>query len=283
MTRENSNIPSAAVSLERLQDLIAQLRAPDGCPWDRKQTLGDLRAYVIEEAHEVAAAIDRSLVDGKRGPLAEELGDLLFQIAFIGQLAVEEGSFDLQQVVDGICDKMIARHPHVFSDGGVELHNADEVVTAWERRKLEQRQRATGSDATAARQSHVDGVPVSLPALVGAYRLTQKAAGLGFDWPNVAGVFAKVREELNELEEAIESNDKQATQEELGDLLFTMGSLGRHLGHDPEAALAHANLKFRRRFAGLELYFEQRGESLAAADLDAMDEAWTRIKAEERA
>lgn len=263
--------------LERLRRLVARLRAPDGCPWDREQTLGDLRAYLLEEAHEVAAAID----SGDAVELAGELGDLLFQAVFIGRLAEEAGSFTLAEVIDRVVDKMVDRHPHVFGtpasradpDGTESPTDAAAVARAWERRKA--RQRSAGS--------LLSGVATSLPALIGAYRLTQKAAGIGFDWPDAAAVAAKVREELVEVEDAAaQPGDREAVAEELGDLLFAVANLARHHGVDPEAALASANLKFRRRFAQVEQRLAAAGRELAEVDLETMDAAWEEVKRAER-
>src|SRR5436309_4236275 len=194
-----------APDLQKLLDLVARLRAPDGCPWDREQGLADMRAYLLEEAHELAGAID----GGDWGELAGELGDLLFQIAFIGRLAEEAGAFSLSQVVDRVHHKMVARHPHVFGDE--VLADAAAVRQAWERRKLR---------AEPGRESLLAGVPASLPALLGAYRLTQKAAGVGFDWPDAGAVLAKVDEETAELRAALAGDDREAVREEIGDLLF---------------------------------------------------------------
>ncbi|MEM1180567.1 MAG: nucleoside triphosphate pyrophosphohydrolase [Acidobacteriota bacterium] len=259
---------SAQTRLGPLQALVDRLRGPDGCPWDQEQTVDDLRAYVIEEAHEVAAAID----SGDRRALAEELGDLLFQVVFLGQLGAEEGSFTLTDVAEGIHRKMVDRHPHVFGSAP-KLEDGAEVAKAWERRKLERS------------ESLLAGVPASLPALTGAYRLTQKAAGVGFDWRSAEPVFAKVREELLELEEATAGAGPDADEqvaEELGDLLFAVANLARHLGCDPEAALAQGNAKFRRRFGEVEAHFKKRGEPLAEAGLDAMDAVWDQVKEREK-
>src|SRR4029079_19702655 len=217
--------------LQKLADLVARLRAPDGCPWDREQTLPDVRAYLLEEAHELAGAID----SGDWEELAEELGDLLFQAAFIGRLAEESGAFSLSQVIDGVYRKMVERHPHVFGDE--VLADAEAVRQAWERRKLKQESK---------RESLFSGVPTSLPALLAAYRLTQKAAGVGFDWPAAAAVLAKAEEEIAEVREALAQGDKDAVREEVGDLLFTLANLARKLEVDPEAALPGTNRKFRQ-------------------------------------
>ncbi len=263
-------------NVHKLQDLVARLRAPDGCPWDREQTLGDLRAYLLEEAHEVAAAID----SGDRRSLAGELGDLLFHVVFISHLAEEEGAFHLGEVVDGVHAKMVRRHPHVFgtaADGATKLGDADAVRQSWERRKLTDEE---------DRPSLLAGMPSSLPALVTAYRMTQKAAGVGFDWPAAAAVLAKIREELAEVESALGDPDperrRSLAREEIGDLLFAVANLARHLEIDPEAALAGCNRKFRRRFAAVEAAFRDRGENLAEATLAQMDAEWDKVKQQER-
>jgi MazG family protein len=259
------------IELEDLRLLVARLRAPDGCPWDRKQRLGDLRTYLLEEAHEVAAAIDV----GERTAIAEELGDLLFQVVFIAQIGAEEGAFDVFDVAAGIHAKMIERHPHVFGDA-VRLPDAAAVARAWERNKLARR-------SADAEGSLLDGVPRSLPALAAAQRLTQKAAGVGFDWPELDGVVAKVREELGEVLAATAATDRQAVAEEVGDLLFAVANLARHLGVDPETSLALANHKFRRRFGEVEKICRARGQKVDEAGLAALDEAWESVKAAERA
>jgi ATP diphosphatase len=268
--------PSAPSDLARLVALVTRLRAPDGCPWDREQTLGDLRAYLLEEAHETAAAIDR----GDFEALSGELGDLLFQAAFVARLAEEGGGFGVADAIDRAEAKMIDRHPHVF--GGEALADARAVREAWERRKL----RTEGN----RRDSLLDGAAAdTLPALVAAYRLTQKAAGVGFDWPDAGAVFDKVREETAELAAEVEAaqrnpgpESRARLREELGDLLFAAANLARHLDVDPEAALAAANLKFRRRFAAVETGLAQRGRKLEEATLAEMDELWETAKAGER-
>lgn len=268
-----------APDIVKLRDLIVRLRAPDGCPWDQKQTLVDLRAYVLEEAHEVAAALDLHAA-GEDGGLAAELGDLLFQVVFVTVLAEEAGEFDLAAVIDGIHAKMVERHPHVFGDE--VLADVEEVKKAWEARKVEARNK---DGQGVVEGSLLDGVAASLPALTAAYRMTQKAAGVGFDWPDVDGVLAKVREELAEFEAELDERgaprDLELARGELGDLLFTVANLGRRLGIDPEAALAGTNLKFRRRFAGVEAGLAERGKSLVEADLDEMDALWNTVKGRE--
>jgi len=257
----------SSLSLHRLFDLVARLRAPDGCPWDREQKIDDLRAYLLEEAHEVAAAIDASDWED----IGSELGDLLFQIVFIVCLAEERSAFSLSEVVDRIEEKMIARHPHIFGDE--DLVDSAAVHRAWELRKLE----GGGPDT-----SLLGGVPGSLPGLLAAYRMTQKAAGVGFDWPDHLSVMKKIDEELTELRaELAEAEDPGANprvREELGDLLFTMANLARHLDLDPEAVIAGANAKFRRRFHRMEKILAAEDLSLAELDLDAMERAWETAK-----
>jgi nucleoside triphosphate diphosphatase len=255
--------PGTTADLQPLLDLVERLRAPDGCPWDREQGLGEVRAYLLEEAHELAAAIDGR--DWRE--IAGELGDLLFQVAFIGRLAAEAGAFDVAGAIDGVRRKMVARHPHVFGDE--ELADAAAVRAAWERRKLQEEP---------GRASLLGGVPVSLPALLGAYRLTQKAAGVGFDWPDAAAVLAKAEEEIGELRRALAAGAVQAVREEVGDLLFTVANLARKLEIDPEAALAAANRKFRRRFEHVEKGLAARGRRLGEATLAEMDALWDEAK-----
>jgi len=256
--------------LSRLDRLIGRLRAPDGCPWDRKQTMSDLRAYLLEEAHELADAIDRN----HPADLREELGDLLFQTAFVGRLASESGLFELADAIDHVEAKMIERHPHVFGDEVLEDSAA--VEAAWERRKLSREK---------SERSALDGVPATLPSLLQSYRVGQKAAGLGFDWPELGPVLEKVREELAEVEEHIPPQDstaRQAVEEEVGDLLLAVSHLARHLDIDPEAALAQANRKFARRFRSMETTAAERGLKLETLDADAWDGLWEESKRRER-
>ncbi|MDH3403626.1 MAG: nucleoside triphosphate pyrophosphohydrolase [Acidobacteriota bacterium] len=261
--------PDSDDGLRRLVDLVARLRAPGGCPWDREQQLPDLRAYLLEEAHETAAAIDRADWD----EIAGELGDLLFQVAFLARLGEEAGELSLAAIVERIEAKMIARHPHVFGDAVAA--DAAAVRRAWERRKAEE-----------ATTSLLEGVPESLPALALAFRMTQKAAGVGFDWAAAGEVLGKLREEVAELEAelgAAREPDRARLTDELGDVLFTAANVGRHLGVDPEAALARANRKFRRRFARVEALVAESGASLADCGTDDLERRWLQVKEEERA
>lgn len=262
-----------AATLRDLVALVARLRAPDGCPWDREQRLADVRAYLLEEAHEAAAAIDEETWPA----IGAELGDLLFQVAFVLRLGEEAEALSAERVVAGVHAKMVARHPHVFGEG--RAADAEEVRRAWERRKA----------AASGEESMLAGVPASLPALVGAYRLSQKAAGVGFDWPDARAVMEKVREEMAEVERELAgsrvgdgaSNREAASaalEEELGDLLFAVANLARHAGVDPERALARTNAKFRRRFAHVERGVKAGGRRLGEVPLDELEALWQDAK-----
>ena len=258
-------------SLRSLAELVATLRGPEGCPWDKKQGIEDIRGYLLEEAHEVAAAID----GGDWNEICSELGDLLFQIVFVAQIAREREEFDLDEVARQIEEKMISRHPHVF--GTESLDSSEAVHQAWERRKAANRT----SD-----ESILAGVPTSLPALLGAYRMTQKAAGVGFDWSNSKDVLVKLEEELAELREALDREDPdkggEAILEEVGDVLFTAANLARKVGEDPESALAAANQKFRRRFARMEARLAGKNRSITNIPLAELERLWETVKREER-
>jgi MazG family protein len=274
MDRQGGRSPT---DLARLLELVATLRAPDGCPWDREQTLADARGYLIEEAHEAAAAA----AAGDWDELAGELGDLLFQVAFVARLGEERGALDPGEVIDRIHRKMVARHPHVFGDEAAET--AEEVLAAWERRKL----------AAHRDRSLLEGVPASLPPLVAAYRMTQKAAGVGFDWPDAEAVLEKLDEEVAELRAEMGAGaevgtaaggaeDREAARariaDEVGDLLFTVVNLARKLGIDPDAALAGTNEKFRRRFRHIEERLAAEGRNLADVGLEELDRLWEEAK-----
>lgn len=259
--------PTKPIGLADLVALVARLRSDQGCPWDRRQRLVDLRAYLLEEAHELAAAID----GGDWDEIREELGDLLFQAAFVGRLAEEAGAFAIHEPIAAIHAKMIERHPHVF--GTAKAATAEDVQRAWELQKARKRSRG----------SHLDGVSSSLPALLAAYRLGQKAGGVGFDWTEPAEVLAKVREELGEVEHAVAAGDGDACREEIGDLLFAIASYARHLGIDPEGALAAANAKFTRRFQAMERSLAARGERLADQGHVELERQWQLAKDEETA
>ena len=254
--------------IERLLEIMARLRAPDGCPWDIEQTFATIAPYTLEEAHEVADAIARGAWDELRG----ELGDLLFQSVFHAQMAEDAGLFAFEDVVRAISDKMVARHPHVFGDESRDK-SADQQTVDWEKIKAAER----GPART------LDGVAVALPALSRAVKLQRRAARVGFDWPSTTQVVDKIVEEARELVEARDSLTQAEVEEEFGDLLFVMANLARHLKVDPEAALRAANAKFTRRFNRIEDWLTETGRRPEDSDLAEMDALWNRAKAEEKA
>jgi MazG family protein len=258
--------------LERLLEVMARLRGPGGCPWDAEQTFATIAPYTIEEAYEVADAIGR----GDLADLKEELGDLLLQVVFHSRMAEEVGAFDFEAVAAGVADKMVRRHPHVFADA--VFADAAEQTGAWEAQKAAERA-AKG----AHRAGVLDDVPVALPGLTRAVKLTRRAARVGFDWPDVAQVFDKLREETAELEAELPAADPALLAGELGDLLFVVANLARKLGVDPEDALRGANAKFIRRFAHIEAALAADGRTPEQSDLAEMDGLWNAAKAAERA
>lgn len=263
-------------SLERLVEIMRRLRAPDGCPWDREQDLRSLRPYLVEECYEVLDEMDRVAYGGDWSHLASELGDLLFQIVFHAQLAQERGAFDMAAVCTAIADKIERRHPHVFGDRGPAT--APQVLQNWAKLKAEERRLAHGHQG-----SVLDGVPSGAPALQRAERLTEKASRIGFDWPDLAGVRAKVDEELRELDEAIASKDRDAIEHELGDVLFALANVGRHLNSPPEDAARQANQRFTERFHEVERRLEEQGVPFGEATLAQLDALWDEAKAKEKA
>ena len=260
---------TAGARLDRLVAIMRTLRSPEGCPWDREQTLASLRPFVIEEAYEVVDAIDRTDLPG----LCDELGDLVLEAVFLAQLCTEDGHFTLADALEAAAAKLVRRHPHVFGDDADSraLTSAD-VKRRWEEIKAAER------SAAGEAPSLLGGIPPALPALLRAYRIGRRAATVGFDWDRPAAVLHKVREELAEVEAAVERGDAGAIEEELGDLLFAVANLARHLGVEPEGALGGANRKFSRRFTALERHFLAAGRPLRDVPADEMDRAWTRIK-----
>jgi len=251
---------------DRLVEIMARLRAPDGCPWDREQSFATLRRYLLEETYEVLDAIDAEDWDG----LAEELGDLLLQPVFLAQMASEQGRFSIADSLDAINTKLVRRHPHIFGDA--VARTPDEVKDRWDRIKAEEKR-----EKGMAEGGLLDSVPRSLPALAEGQEIGRKAAGTGFDWPDVNGVLAKLHEELEELRVAREQGDAKHVEEELGDILFVMVNLARKLDIDAEHALRGANAKFRRRFGRLERRLREEGR-FGEATLEEMEEQWQRAK-----
>lgn len=264
-------------SLERLVEVMRRLRAPDGCPWDAEQDLRSLRPYLVEECYEVLDEMDRVSYGGPWAPLAEELGDLLFQIVFHSQLAAEKGEFAMADVCTAIADKIESRHPHVFGEHKPQFKGSEQVLDNWARLKSEERKKKTGKAG-----SVLDGVPSAAPALLRAERLAEKASRIGFDWKKVKDVRAKLDEELGELDEAIAKGDRDEIEHELGDLLFSLANLARWLKTPAEDALRQANARFTTRFGRVEQLLEQQGVKFAQASLEQLDGLWEQAKREER-
>jgi len=249
----------------RLVEIMATLRSENGCPWDRAQNHKSLRQHLLEEAYEVIETIDEEHYE----KLPDELGDLLLQVIFHAQMASEEGLFNIETVLQSIINKLIRRHPHVFGEKIVET--AEEQIILWEQTKIDNE----------GKKSAIDGVPKQLPALIRSYRVQNKAAAVGFDWEKIEPVWEKVSEELNELQNAITTGEKEKVEDELGDLLFTIVNLSRFLKINPEDALRKTINKFDRRFRKVEENFKNRGQSLSKVSLEEMDEVWEKIKKQE--
>jgi tetrapyrrole methylase family protein / MazG family protein len=273
----------AGRDFQKLAAVMARLRSPNGCPWDRQQNHSTLRTYLIEESYEVLDAMD-SADDAK---FAEELGDLLLQVLFHAQIAKEEGRFDITGVIREIYEKMIRRHPHVF--GQKRAKNAAEVLRNWEKIKAQERKTKQTKEADESRsatppnsspESLLDGVPRSLPALLEACQLTRKAARIGFDWDSISGIFEKLEEEIAELREALRATppDSSRIEGELGDLLFVGVNLARFLQLDPEIALKKTTAKFSRRFRHMEQLAREQGSTLAQVPRGQMEALWDQAK-----
>lgn len=261
--------PSDADGLIRLKKVVHDLRSPGGCPWDQEQTHQSLLPNLIEEAYEVLEAIQND--DGAH--MCEELGDLLLQVVLHGEIASETGRFDLDRIAHGIAEKLIRRHPHVYGDSGVS--DTAGVLQQWDEIKKAEKGNAP--------RAFLDGVSAALPSLSRAAKLQKKAAKVGFDWPDAAGVIDKIREETREVEEALAGGDDAAIAAEVGDLLFSVANLARKLKLDPEVLLATANDKFVRRFHDMEQRIVAGGNTLEAASPDEMEAAWQSAKQAEKA
>jgi MazG family protein len=255
------------LDIQKLLDIMARLRDPTGgCPWDREQTFETIAPYTLEEAYEVADAIARA----NMADLEDELGDLLLQVVYHARMAEEAGAFDFSRVVAKICAKLIRRHPHVFGDDTVE--SAAAQTRAWE--DLKARERRPGGEGA------LDGVPLALPGLTRAVKLGRRAARLGFDWPELAGVREKVAEELAELDEAVGAGESEAVAAEMGDVLFTLANACRHLNLDPEACLRAANSRFEHRFRRVEAKVQASGGDWQAHGMDALEALWQEAKSD---
>ncbi|WP_424939772.1 nucleoside triphosphate pyrophosphohydrolase [Aliiroseovarius sp. S253] len=257
--------------MDRLREIMRRLRDPEtGCPWDIEQEFRTIAPYTIEEAYEVADAIEREAWDELKG----ELGDLLFQSVFHAQMAEEKGLFSFDDVADTMSDKMVARHPHVFGDENRDK-SAEQQTRDWETIKAAER-------AAKAQQGVLDGVAIGLPALLRAVKLQKRAARVGFDWPEIGMVLDKITEEAQEVAEARDTLGQEELREEVGDLLFVVANLARHLDVEPEEALRHANAKFERRFKGIERRLAEKGSAPEHSSLEEMDAFWEAEKAAER-
>ncbi len=259
----------AGAEFGRLAGIMARLRGPGGCPWDREQTLESLRGFVLEETYEVLDAIDRADHDALRG----EIGDLLFEGVFLAQIASDEGRFTVADALRAINEKLIRRHPHIFAEGTSAVSTPGEVLEQWEQIKAREQ-----NDA-GERRSLLRGVPRALPALLRAHEIGSRVAAVGFEWARTEDVIAKIEEEVAEVRAAVEHESQARREEEIGDLLFSIASLSRRLGVEPESALRKANEKFSARFEAVEQALEARGRSVHDSTLEEMDAEWERVKA----
>ena len=268
--------PAPGARFDRLVEIMRALRAPDGCPWDREQTLASLRPFVLEETYEVLEAIERGAPAG----LCEELGDYLYEAVFLAKISEEAGHFTIGDAIDAICDKLVRRHPHVFGRrDGESAVTSQQVIERWETMKAREREEA--GDAAARAKTTLSGVPKTLPSLLRAYEISARAAAVGFDWTRPADVLDKIDEEVAEMQHEVESGATghlSRAEDEMGDLLFAIANLSRKLGIEPESALRLANEKFTRRFEAMERAFAARGKLLSEATLPEMEDEWQRVK-----
>src|SRR5918993_223922 len=258
----------AGSAFQALVDIMARLRGPHGCPWDRQQTLESLRGFVLEETHEVLDAIDRGDTDALRG----EIGDLIFEGVFLAQVCADAGHFTVADSLHAINTKLIRRHPHIFDPSGRPLDTPGQVHQQWEQIKAKEQSEA------GERRSVLRGLPKSLPSLLRAYEIGTRVAAVGFDWAKTADVVDKIEEEVAELRSAVASDGIARSEEEMGDLLFSIANLSRKLGIDPESALRKANEKFTKRFTAMEDNLHAQGRSVHGASLEEMEAEWAGVK-----
>ena len=261
---------------EKLVQIMATLRGPVGCPWDKQQDRNTLKPMLVEETYEVLEAIDNNDAEG----LSEELGDLLLHIVFQAQLGKEDGSFDIDRVIDGICDKLVRRHPHVF--GNDTASSPEEVIKNWEAIKAQEKTKKL-KDRTPEQRSLLEGIPSKLPAIHEAHQISSRAARVGFEWPDIEGVFDKLAEETHELREAMtgpEDSRQSRLEDEIGDILFVIVNLARFLKIDSESALKRANRKFKTRFQFMEAELARAGKNLETTSLDEMESLWQKAKSQ---
>ncbi|MBI3403305.1 MAG: nucleoside triphosphate pyrophosphohydrolase [Acidobacteria bacterium] len=273
----------AADEFTRLVAIMATLRGPDGCPWDREQTIDTLKPFVLEETYEVLEAIDRH----DHAALCEELGDFLFQAVFLAQLEGEAGHFTIAESLKSIADKLVRRHPHVFARGAGEasLDSAGQVRVRWEEIKALERTSRTANGAAEQPKTLLSGIAAALPALLRAYHIGVRAASVNFDWSKTADVVDKIQEEVDELRQEVEGGrplDHARAEEEMGDLLFSIAQLARQLDIEPETALRKANDKFTKRFTTLEHAISQSGRAMKDMTLDELEQEWQRAKSQQR-
>lgn len=272
-----SDAPRAAAEFTRLVEIMATLRGPDGCPWDREQTIDTLKPFVLEETYEVLEAIDHH----DHGALCEELGDFVFEAVFLAQLESEAGRFTIADSIQQVADKLVRRHPHVFkrAEGEPALESAGQVRTRWE--EIKAQEKAARDAPTAKPATLLSGIAPVLPALLRAYHIGVRAASVGFDWTRTTDVVDKIEEEVAELREVVDApgaRDRARAEEEMGDLLFSIVQLARQLGIEPETALRKANDKFTKRFTAMEAAIGASGRTIGAVALDEMEEEWQRAK-----
>jgi len=262
---------------EKLVEIMARLRGPDGCPWDKQQDFNSLKPMLVEEVYEVLEAIDNNDFDG----LSEELGDILLHVVFHSHLAKEAGQFDIGTVVDKISDKLIRRHPHVFADQSAST--PEEVIRNWEAIKAQEKAEKL-KNRTPEQRSLLEGIPSKLPAIHEAHQISSRAARVGFDWPDIEGVFEKLQEEVNELKEVISSGGdadrRERLEDEIGDMLFVIVNIARYLKIDSESALKRANRKFKARFRYMEAELAKQGKTLEQTSLAEMESLWQKAKSE---
>lgn len=261
-------------TFDELVAVMAKLRAPGGCPWDHEQTYASLAQYLLEEAYETFDAIQEADQTGDTTNLREELGDLLLQVVFHSTIGAELGDFAIDDVVEGVTKKLVLRHPHVFGDK--KLARAQDVLDNWDRLKADER--AASGKVEKQSESILDDVPVHFPALLEGLKLTKKAAKTGFDWKSASQIFDKLDEEIGELKNAMDTRDKGEIGEEIGDLLFVLVNLARHLDVEPETALKKTNRKFRQRFKFIEEQLQLEGKRLEDSSLEEMDALWNKSK-----
>ena len=273
--------PTAEESFTRLVEIVAALRAPGGCPWDREQTIDSLKPFVLEETYEVLEAIDRH----DHAALCEELGDFVFEAVFVAQLETEAGQFTIADALKSVADKLVRRHPHIFARdaGDASLDTAGQVRARWEEIKAEERAAQRKGGAPGVSKSLLSGLAPALPALLRAFHISTRAASVGFDWSGAGDVVNKLQEEVDELRQVIEApgaKDRARAEEEMGDLLFTIANLSRKLGIEPETALRKANDKFTRRFGTLEQSVAASGRAMKDMTLEELEAEWQRVKSD---